>query len=168
MNAADRHGSQPDGRSTVGPTPIPPIARLPEALEARLAPMIARLDLDAGVTFMREGEITDFLAIVVRGHVGLQMRVPERGSITILTLDAGDIVGWSAIVEPYRATTSATTLEPTELAIIDAETLRDLLASDAEAAAVLLRQVLHTVVARLAATRVQLLDLFQGREADPW
>ncbi len=144
------------------------LADLPAPVQARLAAVTARLDLEAGVTFMHEGEVTDFLAFVVGGRVALQMRVPERGSITILTLEAGDIVGWSAIVEPFRSTTSATTLEPTELAIIDAETLRNLLANDAIIASAFLPPVLRTVVARLAATRVQLLDLFQGREANPW
>ncbi|MES2210285.1 MAG: cyclic nucleotide-binding domain-containing protein [Chloroflexota bacterium] len=150
------------------PSPIPILDALLDGPRDRLAAVVARLDLDAGVTFMHEGETTDFLAIVVEGRVGLQMRVPERGAITILTLDPGDIVGWSAIVAPYRATTSASTLEPTELAIVEAETLRDLLAHDPELAAALLPLVLDTVVARLAATRVQLLDLFQGRETDPW
>jgi CRP-like cAMP-binding protein len=88
--------------------------------------------------------------------------------VTILTLDPGDIVGWSAIVPPYRATTSATALEPTELASFPAEELRGILASDAEVAAAFLPPVLETVAARVAATRDQLLDLFRGAEVDPW
>ena len=156
------------GVSSGLPALVGVLADLPAPIQARLAAVTARLDLDSGVTFMHEGEVTDFLAVVVSGRVALQMRVPERGSITILTLEAGDIVGWSAVVDPFRATTSATTLEQTELAIVDAETLRNLLATDAEIMAAILPPVLRTVVARLAATRVQLLDLFQGRESDPW
>ncbi|MBI2763564.1 MAG: Crp/Fnr family transcriptional regulator [Chloroflexi bacterium] len=152
----------------VWPTEIPVLDALPEGPRGRLAASVARLDLKAGVTFLREGETTDFLAIVVAGRVAVHLRVPERGPITILTLEPGDIVGWSAIVAPYRATTSVTTLEPTELAMIDAETLRGLLEADIELAAALHPLILDTVVARLAATRTQLLDLFQGREADPW
>ena len=153
---------------TVRPAGIPVLDRLPKGPRGRLAPAVARLDLKAGVTFLREGETTDFLAIIIAGRVAVHMRVPERGPITILTLEPGDIVGWSAIVAPYRATTSVTTVGPTELAIIDAETLRGLLAADFELAAALYPLILATVVARLAATRDQLLDLFQGREADPW
>jgi CRP-like cAMP-binding protein len=88
--------------------------------------------------------------------------------VTILTLDPGDIVGWSAIVSPYRATTSATTLEPTELATFAADELRAILASDAEVAAAFLPRVMETIAARVAATRDQLLDLFRGVEVDPW
>lgn len=168
MAALVRRSPPGDRRRKARSAPTSAIFDFPEALQERLGQSIARLDLEAGVTFMHEGEVTDFLAFVLRGRVGLQMRVPERGPITILTVEAGDIVGWSAVVEPFRATTSATTLEPTELAIIEADTLRGLLATDGDLAAVLLPRVLQTVVARLAATRVQLLDLFDGRDADPW
>jgi len=148
--------------------PVPIIDRLPAGPRERLAARMSRVELDAGVTFMREGEVTQSLTIVVRGRVALRLRVPERGAVTILTLDPGDLVGWSAVVPPYRATTSATTLEPTELAVFDALELRELLAKDAELAAAFLPPVLETVAARVAATRDQLLDLFRGVEADPW
>ena len=117
---------------------------------------------------MREGEATPFLAIVVQGRVALRMRVPERGAITVLTLDPGDIVGWSAVVDPHRSTTTATALEPTELATLPAAKLRALLASDQEVAASFLPAVLATVSARLAATRDQLLDLFGANGVEPW
>ena len=156
--------AQPNDRS--GGVPI--IDALPESPRMRLLGQVARLDLDSGVTFMHEGDVTAFMAIVVRGRVALRLRVPERGAITILTLDPGDIVGWSAIVAPYRATTTATTLEPTELAILEAKDLRELLATDNEVAAAFLPKVLETVVSRVAATRDQLLDLFHATGLDPW
>jgi len=148
--------------------PVPIIDSLPAAPRRRLAAAMTRLDLDAGETFMHEGDVTASLAIIVRGRVALRLRVPERGPVTILTLDPGDIVGWSAIVPPFRATTSATTLEPAELAILDAEVLRRLLDTDCEVAQAFLPPVLETVAARVAATRDQLLDLFRGAEVDPW
>lgn len=150
------------------PGAIPLLDGLPAGPRERLLALMARLELGAGVTFMHEGEITQSLTIIVRGRVALRLRVPERGAVTILTLDPGDLVGWSAVVPPFRATTSATTLEPTELATFDAEALRALLASDSELAAAFLPPVLQTVAARVAATRDQLLDLFRGTAMDPW
>jgi CRP/FNR family cyclic AMP-dependent transcriptional regulator len=162
-------------RSTVPPIPpnsrsghVPIVDSLPAGPRARLLERIAHLELESGATFMHEGEVTAFMAIVVRGRVALRLRVPERGAITILTLDPGDIVGWSSIVAPYRATTTATALEPTELAILESEELRELLASDVEVAAAFLPYVLETAAARLAATRDQLLDLFHATGLDPW
>ena len=147
---------------------VPLLNGLPPGPRERLFARMTRLELDPGVTFMHEGEVTQSLTVIVRGRVALRLRVPERGAVTILTLDAGDLVGWSAVVPPFRATTSATTLEATELAAFDAASLRTLLASDAELAAAFLPPVLQTVAARVAATRDQLLDLFRGVPMDPW
>lgn len=160
------HATQADEPARLSGVPI--LDALPEGPRGRLLPHVTQLEFGAGVTFLREDEATEFLAIVVSGRLSVHMRVPERGAITILTLEPGDIVGWSAIVAPFRATTSATTLEPTELAVIDAAALRSLLGADVELAAALYPRLLDTLAARLAATRVQLLDLFQARETDPW
>lgn len=142
--------------------------QLPPAARARLAAIAEPLDLGPGVTFLREGEPTAFMAVILGGHVALRLRVPERGPVTILTLDREDLVGWSAIVAPFRSTSSATTLERTQLAILDAGPLRTLLDADEAVAAALLPLILRTVSDRLVATRDQLLDLFTARGIDPW
>jgi len=166
------HRTGPRATLTADPTTssaaVPIVGGLPPGPRERLAAAMVRTEVDAGVTFMHEGDVTKFLSIIVRGRVALRLRVPERGAVTILTLDPGDIVGWSAIVPPHRATTSATALEPLELASIPADELRRLLATDAEVAAAFLPPILETVAARVAATRDQLLDLFRGAEIDPW
>ncbi|MCI0581905.1 MAG: cyclic nucleotide-binding domain-containing protein [Chloroflexi bacterium] len=149
-------------------TAVPIVGALPPGPRERLAAAMVCTEVAAGVTFMHEGDVTKSLSIIVRGRVALRLRVPERGAVTILTLDPGDIVGWSAIVPPHRATTSATALEPLELASIPADELRRLLATDAEVAAAFLPPILETVAARVAATREELLDLFRGAEVDPW
>ena len=167
-NAETAPSSAPSIPSTGPSRPIPVVDSLPAGPRARLRELVATIELDSGATFMHEGEETAFMAIVVRGRVALRLRVPERGAITMLTLDPGDIVGWSSIVAPYRATATATALEPTELAILESEELRNLLAEDVEVAAAFLPHVLATAAARLAATRDQLLDLFHATGLDPW
>jgi len=156
----------PDPSGPSGPVPI--IDGLPPGPRERLLGLVTHHELDPGATFMHEGDVTKSMSIIVRGRVALRLRVPERGAVTILTLDPGDIVGWSAIVPPYRATTSATTLEPTELATLPADDLRAILASDNEVAGAFLPRVMETIAARVEATRDQLLDLFRGAEVDPW
>jgi len=170
MSSAQRTspGADPTDDPTGRSEPVPIVATLPPGPRERLLALVTRRELDAGATFMHEGDVTKSMSIIVRGRIALRLRVPERGAVTILTLDPGDIVGWSAIVSPYRATTSATTLEPTELATIPADELRAILASDAEVAAAFLPPVMETIAARVAATRDQLLDLFRGAEVDPW
>ena len=170
MSSAQRMspGAAPTDDPTGLSEPVPIVASLPPGPRERLLGLVTRRELDAGSTFMHEGDITKWMSIIVRGRVALRLRVPERGAATILTLDPGDIVGWSAVVAPYRATTSAMTLEPTELATFEAEELRGILAADAEVAAAFLPRIMEAISARVAATRDQLLDLFRGAEVDPW
>lgn len=130
---------------------------------------IGRLELlPANSTLTRETEITADCGIVLRGRVGLRMRVPERGMVTILTVEPGDIVGWSAVVPPYRATSTAVTIEPTEIALFEGAHLRDELGRDSRLAAEFYPLVLRAVSRRLQGTRLQLLDLFAQQSAEPW
>lgn len=124
--------------------------------------------LPAGEVLIREGESADQLSIVLEGRIGLRMRVPERGQVTILTVEPGDIVGWSAIVPPFRSTSTAVALVDSELALFDGEALRAALAGDAELAAALYPVLMRAVARRLEGTRLQLLDLFSQRWVEPW
>jgi CRP-like cAMP-binding protein len=122
----------------------------------------------AGYALTREGELTEECAIVLEGRVALRMRVPERGMVTILTVEPGDIVGWSAVVPPYRATSTAIAVGPATLALFDGSRLRDELARNTELAASFYPLVLVAVGRRLEGTRLQLLDLFGQRWVEPW
>jgi CRP-like cAMP-binding protein len=117
---------------------------------------------------IREAETNDVLAIVLDGRVGLRVRVPERGQVTILTVEVGDVVGWSAIVPPYRASSTAVALAETELFIFDGPRLREALAADDHLAAQLYPVLLKAVARRLEGPRLQLLDLFSQRWVEPW
>ncbi len=122
----------------------------------------------AGSVLMREGETNDVMAIVLDGRVSLRMRVPERGQVSIVTIEPGDVVGWSAMVPPYRATSTAVVLTDTELAQFPGPRLRELIANNTELAAQLYPVLLKAVARRLEGTRLQLLDLFGESKAEPW
>ena len=144
----------------------------PEAV-ARLAGIAEMRDVEIDTDLTREGQITEFFAIVLSGRVALRMLVPERGMVTILTVEPGDVVGWSAIVPPHRGTANAVAIEPVRLLELPGERLRALLRSDHALAASVYPRVLQAVSRRLSATRLQLLDLFAReewgrREIQPW
>jgi CRP-like cAMP-binding protein len=123
----------------------------------------------ADEVILREGVDTDPFAIVLEGRVALRLLVPERGSVTILTVEAGDVVGWSALVPPHRSTSTAIAIEPTRLLAFEATALRRALREDPALAATVYPRVLEAVARRLGATRHQLLDLY-ARDVDwvPW
>jgi CRP/FNR family cyclic AMP-dependent transcriptional regulator len=159
--------------STVSPVIDDPVAALsaswfgtglsPEAV-ARLAGIAQVRIIEAGTELTHEGALTEALGIVLTGRVALRTLVPERGMVTILTVEPGDVVGWSALVPPHRATSEAVAIEPVTLLEMPGDRLRALLRADHALAASVYPRVLQAVSRRLAATRLQLLDLFAREE----
>lgn len=142
--------------------------RLPVAARERLEPHVRLAVYPAGTEVLREGEPTRALGIVRSGRVALRLRVPERGPTTILTIEPGDVVGWSAVVSPHRSTSTVVALIPTEVLLIDGAALRSELMADAELAAAVYQPLLEALSRRLTATRLQLLDLFTMTGDEPW
>jgi CRP-like cAMP-binding protein len=134
----------------------------------RLASFARLVHTDPDEILLREGEPTPYLGIVTSGRVALRMRLPARGPVTITTVEAGDIVGWSAVVAPYRATSTAVAVEATEIIALDGGRLRQALESDEDLAAALYPRILRSVARRLEGTRLQLLDLFGVPEDRAW
>jgi CRP-like cAMP-binding protein len=143
-------------------------ARLSEDALARLEPLSHAASYAAGVEILREGDPTADLGIVLRGRVALRMRVPERGPTTILTVEEGDIIGWSAVVPPHRATSSVIALVPSDLLLFEGAGLRAALDADPVLAAGIYRSLLEALANRLIGTRLQLLDLFSRPTDEPW
>ena len=80
-------------------------------------------------TLFTEGREATHLYVVTEGQIALQkaMRAPHsRPSrrATIGICRAGDIAGWSSLVEPYKYTLSAVAWQPSKLIRIDSVTLR--------------------------------------------
>jgi CRP/FNR family transcriptional regulator, cyclic AMP receptor protein len=147
---------------------VPFIAGLGGGERRRLAAFARLVTAEPDDILLREGEPTPYLAIVTAGRVALRMRLPGRGPVTIATVEPGDIVGWSAVVAPYRATSTAVAVEPTVAIALDGPPLRQALETDEDLAAALYPRILRSVARRLEGTRLQLLDLFGKPEEAGW
>ena len=134
----------------------------------RLAAIAGHAAFATGEIVLHDGAPTPFLGLVESGRIGLRLTVPERGDQTVVTIEPGELVGWSAVVPPYRATTQAVALVPTRIETFEARALRDALASDRELAAELLPILLACVSDRLTTSWQQLLDLFAAGPPEPW
>ncbi len=141
---------------------------LSPGVRQRLTALGGRAEFAAGEIVLHDGAPTPFLGLVEVGRIGLRLSVPERGNQTVVTIEAGELVGWSAVVPPYRATAEAVALEPTMLETFDAVALRTALAADQELAAELLPILLACLSDRLTTSWQQLLDLFAGGPTEPW
>jgi CRP-like cAMP-binding protein len=137
-------------------------------VRATLAGLGTERSFAAGDVLVREGDPSEFLGVVLEGRIALRLRVPERAPLTILTVEPGDVVGWSAVVPPYRSTSTVLALTATQLAYFDASVLRAALDDDESLAAEFYPSLLNAVSRRLEGTRLQLLDLFGDRWVEPW
>jgi CRP/FNR family cyclic AMP-dependent transcriptional regulator len=135
---------------------------VPSDARATLAELATLRSFEPGDVLFREGEDSTMFGIVRAGRVALRVLVPERGETTILTVEPGDVIGWSAISWPYRSTSTAVALETVEVLEFEGAAMRGVLAS------VVYPRLLEAVARRLMGTREQLLDIFASEASPPW
>lgn len=133
------------------------LTRLSEIAELRAS--------QAGSILFREGAAADELCFVSTGRVALDMHVNGRGAVRILTVGAGEMLGWSAFVGGHTMTATATVVNDVQLVVIPALALRRLCETDHEVGYQIARQMAAALSKRLIATRFQLLDLFSHPDA---
>lgn len=131
----------------------------PETQE-RLAGLGSIVEFGTEEVILHEGEEAAEMGILISGRLALRTMVPGRGPVTILSVEVGDLFGWSAVLPEAKAQSTVVAVEPSKALVIDGVTLRAALKSDHGLAASLYPRVLQAVARRLRATRMQLLDLF--------
>jgi CRP/FNR family transcriptional regulator, cyclic AMP receptor protein len=131
----------------------------PETQE-KLASLGSLVEFEPEEVILHEGDEASELGIVISGRLALRTLVPERGLVTILSVESGDIFGWSACLPATTAQSTVVATEASRALVIDGATLRAALKADHGLAASLYPRVLQAVARRLRATRLQLLDLF--------
>ena len=134
----------------------------------RLAGMAREYEAPARARLLREGDETKELSVLVEGRVALTEHVAGRGSVTLMTVEPGDIFGWSSLITPFKATSTVVSLEAVKVLAFDAASLREEVRSDCELAAGIYPKLLEALARRLGATRHQLLDLYGSEQSEPW
>ena len=114
-----------------------------------------------GVLLAREGETAKTFFLIQAGHVALDLHAPNRGAVPIQTVGPGEIAGWSWLVPPHRWQFDCRAVDPVQGLVFDAEWLREKCDQDHELGYHLLKQLVAVIANRLAATRLQLLDIYK-------
>jgi CRP-like cAMP-binding protein len=142
-------------------------AGLPVTARARIAMTGAVVGLQEGTIVIREGRPCEAMGIVLDGRIAIRLGLPPHPEQTILTVDRGDVFGWSATLPGALASSTCVAVTSARVILFEAVALQTALESDPELAAVVYRQLLTCVARRLAATRLQLLDLYRAA-VEPW
>ena len=118
---------------------------------------------DGGKFIFREGEEAHQFYLIRQGKVAIEIFTPDRGHIVIETLDEGNILGWSWLIPPYQWHFDARALEATRAIALDGKCLRKKCEEDHDFGYEFLKRFAHIMEQRLAASRIQLLDLYDVR-----
>ena len=110
----------------------------------------------AGTVLFREGDKADKLYILVDGEVDIQYTLGTGELRTVDTLVPGELLMWSALVEPFRSTAVSTTRQDIKVITIDGERLRSLCETDHNLGYRMLISLTKLLATRLEGARVQL------------
>lgn len=161
---ADTGGDQaepaPDPAALLAGFPV--LGQLPTGALAQIAAAAGTVTFAAGERVFREGEQAEGCWLLHDGRVALDVFIPGRGLVVVQTLGAGDVLGWSWLVPPYRWHLGATATERTRATALDTAQLRTLAGQDPVFGHALATTLFAAMLERLQATRLRLLDLYRS------
>ena len=119
------------------------------------------INVREGQEIFHEGDARDFLYIVLEGRVALEMHIPNRGRLRILTVEPREVLGWSSVSDvASKRTVTARAVSAGNLLAIDAGKLHQACEKDPVLGYAVMHHVANVIAGRLLATRLQLLDMF--------
>ena len=128
-----------------------------------LAGCASNVHFEPGEVLFREGDEANAFYVIRGGTVALETFVPARGGMTIETIDAGEVVGWSWLFPPYRWHFDARALSTVRATSFDGACLRGKCEQDPELGYELMKRFAQVFSERLRWTRLRLLDLYGDR-----
>jgi CRP-like cAMP-binding protein len=134
----------------------PYFGKISETSLKAIAMMAEEKTVPANTELFMEGDPAKFLYIVVSGEVQVQYVLGSGERRTVDTRVSGDLFMWSALIEPYKATSLAITTKETHFIAIDALKLRALCDSDPQVGYRLTLEIAKILAERLLNARVQL------------
>ena len=126
-----------------------------------------KVDIKQGEWLFYEGSSADALYVVLGGAVALQVALDHEGSshVELCTLVAGDLLGWSAVVEPGIYHLSASALQDSTLVKWSGADLAELMTHHPAMGFKLMCRIVQVVGDRLAEFAVRFASLVEG---DQW
>lgn len=125
-----------------------------------LAGCASNVVFKAGEFLVREGEAADKFFIIRQGKIRIETHAAPKGEIIICSLVAGEILGWSWLIPPYRWHFDARAVEVTRAIALDGKCLREKCEKDHDLGYEIMKRFARIIAERLEATRLQLMDIY--------
>lgn len=135
------------------------LSGLPDEQVSRLAAIARKQELPAQTTIFEEFDEAKQVYLILSGKVGLANCTPHLGCRMMMTVEDGELMGWSPLVHNDRFSAKAHTLKATTLLAFDGEKLLKLCEEDAAFGFEFMRRTAKVLEERLMATRLQMLEL---------
>jgi hypothetical protein len=103
--------------------------------------------------------------LIREGKMALEIAAPGRGAIIVQTLAAGDVAGFSWLLEPHQWQFDGRVIEPVHAIALDGSCLRRKCADDPRLGFELTQLFARLAIRRLQATRLRLLDVYGNAHA---
>ena len=138
----------------------PVFAGLPSEQLALIAGCAVNERFRADAALFREGAPAERFFLIREGAIALEVHAPGGGSRVVETLHAGDLAGWSWLFAPYLWQFDGRAVQDTRVVAFDGACLRGKCEADHELGYQLMRRFAASMIERLQATRLQLLDVY--------
>ncbi|MFH1783714.1 MAG: cyclic nucleotide-binding domain-containing protein [bacterium] len=114
-----------------------------------------------GEIILKEGKPADRFFLIREGRIAIEVPLESQRSITIQTIQGGDILGWSWLIPPHQNKFNCRTLDLTRAIALDGKCLREKCEKNHDLGYDLLMRIAKVFTSRLEATRLQLLNLYE-------
>ena len=117
----------------------------------QLARLVEAIRYETDEVLFEEGAARSFIAMVVSGAVAIEKQMNGR-PIRLVTLGAGEAVGEGLLLDDSKHGTSARALQATEVYVLRAAKIQDMLKEHPQLYAALIGRAARAISQRLAAT----------------
>jgi CRP-like cAMP-binding protein len=138
---------------------FPHCAGAPDEMLKQVAMLAQERSFKSGDRLFEEGQNATHLLMLEAGKVDILYTLGNGRQVTVDSAVAGDLLAWSALLEPYTLTATGVARGNGKLIAVEAEPLRDLCQSNPDYGFLMMKQVAITLRSRLTATRVQLAGM---------
>ncbi|MCT9081016.1 cyclic nucleotide-binding domain-containing protein [Streptomyces fulvoviolaceus] len=133
---------------------------LPPPQRQRLMTLAREVSFPEDSHIFEAGGTADRFWVIRSGAVSLTQQVTSHQKVTVASLGAGDLLGWSWLFPPYQWDFGAEAFSPVRAYEFDAAAVLGLCEEDQQLGMILVRSVAEILAHRLEKTRGKLMEQY--------
>ncbi|MFG3660469.1 cyclic nucleotide-binding domain-containing protein [Streptomyces sp. NPDC047706] len=139
------------------------LTALPPPQRQRLMTLAREVSFPEDSRIFEAGGAADRFWVIRSGAVSLDQQVTSTQRVTVASLGAGDLLGWSWLFPPHRWDFGAEAFSPVRAYEFEAQPVLELCEQDPQLGMSLVRIVAEILAHRLETTRGQLMEQYTMR-----